>query len=102
MIKPKYRRAKMTCYDEETSKRLINTLLEKAIIKYKCFIILAILCGFRRGELVGLHWSDIDFKNHKITIDRSAYYLSGDGANEKHLKTDSSLKAVFLRFVLSY
>jgi len=68
VIKPKYRRTKMTCYDEETSKRLINTLLEKAPIKYKCFIILAILGGFRRGEIVGLHWSDIDFKNHKITV----------------------------------
>lgn len=94
VIKPKYRRTKMTCYDEETSKRLINTLLAKAPIKYKCFIILAILGGFRRGEIVGLHWNDIDFKNHKITINRSAYYLSGNGVNEKTPKTDSSVRTV--------
>lgn len=75
-------------------KRLINTLLEKASIKYKCFVILAMLGGFRRGEIVGLHWDNVDFKNHKITINRSAYYLSGNGVNEKTPKTDSSVRTV--------
>lgn len=94
VIQPKYRRTKMNCYDEETSKRLINTLLAKAPIKYKCFVILAILTGFRRGEIVGLHWDDIDFKNHKITVNRSAYYLSGQPALEKDPKTDTSSRTI--------
>jgi integrase len=84
----------MSCYDEETSKRLINTLLAKAPIKYKCFVILAILTGFRRGEIVGLHWDDIDFKNHKITVNRSAYYLSGQPTSEKGPKTDTSNRTI--------
>ena len=94
VVQPKYRSTKMTCYDEETSKKLINALLQKAPIKYKCLVILAILTGFRRGELVGLHWNDIDFKNHKISVKRSAYYLSGQPTSEKKPKTDLSTRTI--------
>ena len=94
VVQPKYRSTKMTCYDEETSKKLINALLQKAPIKYKCLVILAILTGFRRGELVGLHWNDIDFKNHKISVKRSAYYLSGHPTSEKDPKTDLSTRTI--------
>lgn len=94
VTKPKYKRTKMTCYDEETSKKLINKLLETAPLKYKCFVILAMLGGFRRGEIVGLHWDDIDFKNKKLTINRSVYYLGRKGVNEKSTKTDSSNRTI--------
>lgn len=94
VVQPKYRSTKMTCYDEETSKKLINALLQKAPIKYKCLVILAILTGFRRGELVGLHWNDIDFKKHKISVKRSAYYLSGQPTSEKKPKTDLSTRTI--------
>lgn len=94
VVQPKFRRTKMSCYDENTSKRLINCLLEKAPLKYKCFVILAILTGFRRGEIVGLHWDDIDFKNNTITVNRSAYYLSGNGTNEKAPKSETSNRTI--------
>ena len=94
VTKPKYKRTKITCYDEETSKKLINKLLETAPLKYKCFVILAMLGGFRRGEIVGLHWNDIDFNNKKITVNRSVYYLGREGVNEKSTKTDSSNRTI--------
>lgn len=94
VTKPKYKRTKMTCYDEETSKKLINKLLETAPLKYKCLVILAMLGGFRRGEIVGLHWDDIDFNNKKITVNRSVYYLGREGVNEKSTKTDSSNRTI--------
>ena len=94
VTKPKIKRSKMNCYDEETSKRLINKLLENAPVKYKCFVLLAILGGFRRGEIVGLHWDDIDFENKKVTINRSVCYLGHEGVNEKDTKTDSSHRTI--------
>lgn len=94
VVQPKYRKVKMCCYDEETSKRLINCLLDKAPTKYKCFAILGILTGFRRGEIVGLHWDDIDFKNKTITVKRSAYYLSGNGTKEKSPKSENSNRTI--------
>ena len=94
VVQPKFRRTKMSCYDEENSRRLINCLLNKAPIKYKCFVILAILTGFRRGEIVGLHWDDINFKNKTITVNRSAYYLSGNTTNEKEPKSETSNRTI--------
>ena len=52
------------------------------------------LGGFRRGEIVGLHWNDIDFNNKKITVNRSVYYLGREGVNEKSTKTDSSNRTI--------
>lgn len=94
VIQPKFNRTKMSCYDEETSKKLINCLLQNAPVKYKCFVILAILTGFRRGELVGLHWDDINFKNKTITVNRSAYYVSGQGIKEKEPKSETSKRTI--------
>lgn len=94
VVQPKYKRTKMNCYDEETSKRLINKLLETAPLKYKCFVILAMLGGFRRGEIVGLHWDNVDFKNHKITVNKNVCYTSEQGMNEKNPKTESSNRTI--------
>lgn len=58
------------------------------------FVILAILTGFRRGKIVGLHWDDIDFKNNRISVKRSAYYLSGMATNEKDPKSDTSTRTI--------
>lgn len=66
----------MTCYDEDTSQKLINKLLECAPLKYKCLVLLAMLGGFRRGEIVGLHWDNVDFKNHKITVNKNVQKLN--------------------------
>lgn len=93
-IKPKFKRTKMSCYDKETASKMLNKLFEIAPLKYQCFVTLAILGGFRRGEIVGLHWEDIDFKNKTITINRSACYLGRQGIMEKVPKTDSSNRTI--------
>ncbi len=41
-------------------------------------VIISITCGLRRGELLGLKWSDIDFKTRKLTVNRSAYRLKNE------------------------
>lgn len=44
---------------------------------------LAIFTGARRGELVGLRFSDFDFENHKVTIERTAIKLKGEKTTTK-------------------
>lgn len=51
--------------------------LEDEPLQYKVIVYLAIMSGAREGELVGLKFSDVDFINHRITIERSAYKLTG-------------------------
>lgn len=40
-------------------------------------VLLAIVLGLRRGEALGLEWSDIDFDYGTISIKRSAIYIKG-------------------------
>jgi integrase len=39
-------------------------------------ILLAVLCGLRRGEIAGLRWKDIDLKQQKLVIVQSAEQTS--------------------------
>lgn len=48
-------------YALEDAQHFLETL-ESAPTKYQAFFVLAIYGGFRRGELLGLEWQDIDFK----------------------------------------
>jgi integrase len=39
--------------------------------KYKTLFMLAVFSGARQGELLGLKWSDMDYKNNQIQIQRT-------------------------------
>lgn len=74
-----------------------QTLLEKlefAEPKYRTFFTLAIYTGFRRGELLGLEWKDIDLGAGIITINRVSQYLKGGitAGTPKTAQSQRSLK----------
>lgn len=49
-------------------------------------------CGLRRGEIFGLKWSDIDFENNTITIERTKTRLRSN--IEKSPKTEQSNRTI--------
>ena len=52
----------------------IFAALETEPLKYKTFIILAVYSGFRRGEMLGLEWKDIDWEHSVISVKRTSNY----------------------------
>lgn len=62
-------------YDEEQTAYLLE-YLENEHIKIKTAIMLVIFTGMRLGEVAGLEWKDIDFKNKVIKVVRSSQYLN--------------------------
>jgi integrase len=46
----------------------IGRLLEAAAPRFRTLLATAILSGLRQGELLGLHWRDVDFDNELIHI----------------------------------
>ena len=101
---PKARKPKRKYYDDEQTQYLITNLTELGTeqIKYKVAIILTVFTGVRLGELMGLEWSDIDFKAGIISINRSSQYLGDKGVFTKTPKTESSIRDVAVPdFVLS-
>lgn len=49
---------------------------------------LAVLGGFRRGELIALTWEDIDFQEHRIYINKAAAHTA-EGTIIKEPKTEA-------------
>ena len=93
---PKARKPLRRHYDEDQTKILVDNLqkLKGNQIKYRTAILLDIFTGARLGELVGLEWSDIDFKSGIININKSSQYLSEKGVFTKAPKTESSIRDV--------
>jgi integrase len=53
------------------SREEIGRLLEEADPTYRTLLATAILSGLRQGELLGLHWDDIDFDRQVIHVRRA-------------------------------
>ncbi len=101
---PKTKKPKRKYYDDEQSKALISGLMEltEEQFKYKVAIILTIFTGVRLGELMGLEWDDINFREGIISINRSSQYLADKGVFTKVPKTESSIRDVAIPdFVVS-
>ena len=69
-------------------------LLENAPLKYRTFFTLAIYSGFRRGEMLGLEWKDIDFENNIISVKRTSNYTSERGIYTDTTKTKRSKRVL--------
>ena len=101
---PKARKPKRKSYDDEQTKILLENLelLPSEDTKYKVAIILTVFTGVRLGELMGLEWADVDFKNGIISINRSSQYLSDMGVFTKVPKTESSIREIAIpEFIIS-
>ena len=101
---PKAKKPKRKYYDDDQCKKLLENLeqLDEEQIKYKTAIILTVFTGVRLGELMGLEWNDIDFRNGIVSINRSSQYLADTGVFTKVPKTESSIREVAIPdFVIS-
>ena len=101
---PKGHKPTRRSYDDEQTKILIENLelLPSEDTKYKVAIILTVFTGVRLGELMGLEWQDVDFKNGIISINRSSQYLADMGVFTKVPKTESSIREIAIpEFIIS-
>lgn len=65
----------------------------KLPLQLKVFYTLSLYCGFRKGETLALHWSDIDFEKKEIRIVK-AVSKAEDGVTIKKPKTPTSVRTV--------
>ncbi|MGO4373629.1 tyrosine-type recombinase/integrase [Paenibacillus sp. MCAF20] len=84
---------KLKFYEEQEAFAVI-TLMNEAAPIWRLFCIGAILEGFRRGELLALEWSEVDFEKQSITISKSISITINSQAVIKLPKTDDSLRTV--------
>lgn len=73
---PKVKQPKIEIFSKQEAAQML-ACLEMEDIQFQTLIQLAIFMGARRGELVALKFSDVDFEQSKITIARAAVKLKG-------------------------
>lgn len=62
----------------------------------KVLFYMAMIGGFRRGEIMALTWDDIDFNNRQVEINKASAYTKANGVITKKPKTASSVRYVTL------
>ncbi len=90
---PKVERKTARFLDDEQVAEMFKCL-EHEPYQYKTMITVLVYTGFRCGELLGLKWSDIDFKNNLISVNKSMLYLPKVGTFEDSTKNTSSERVI--------
>lgn len=80
-------------YSQEEMAQLL-TAINGEPLKYKAFFFLIAYSGFRRSEMLGLEWKDIDFENNIITIKRTSNYTAERGIYTDTTKTKRSQRVL--------
>lgn len=89
---PKQMKPKIEIFTKQEAAAMLAAL-EGEPLQFRVLITLAIYTGARRGELVGLKFSDIDYDNYKLTIQRAAIKLKGQPTATKPPK-DNEVRVV--------
>lgn len=71
--------------------------LSKENVKYQIIVRLALQCGMRRSEILGLTWNAIDFENQTISITQATSTIRGIGTIISGTKNESSKRTIFVK-----
>ncbi|MBR6996144.1 MAG: site-specific integrase [Ruminococcus sp.] len=93
VIIPKGESKEKEIYSQEEMMKLLS-LMQDQPLKYRVFFFLLAYSGFRRAEMLGLEWKDVDFDNCTISVRRTANYVSGVGTYTDTTKTRRSQRTL--------
>lgn len=93
VIPPKSETPEVEYYQPEDIEAIQNAL-ENEPIKWKTFTYILLVTGARRGEVVGLKWTDLDFENNTISFERNVQYLPNKGIYVETPKTPKGYRTI--------
>ena len=82
-------------YTQEEMMQLLELLMKESL-KYRTFFFLIAYSGFRRSEMLGLEWKDIDWENNLISVRRTSNYVPKIGIYTDTTKTRYSQRTIKL------
>ena len=82
--------------DEVQTETLMKILDNEADEMHRTFIRLLLFTGMRRGEILGLRWSDVDFDKGTLNICRTLQFLTDRGIFVDKTKNKSSEREIRL------
>lgn len=93
---PKRDEPEMKTWTQEQADRFLSTSAATEADKLEALWTLALLTGMRRGEILGLRWSDFDKRSSSISVQRSLSRGSSSELIEQAPKTKSGRRRISL------
>lgn len=90
---PKKDKKPVDALTQEEAKRFFQ-LLSKCPLDFRCVLHLLITTGIRRGECMGLRWSDVDERASTITVQRNVTYTPASGVIVSTPKTANGVRTI--------
>lgn len=91
--KAKKNRESKHYYDEQEAQAVVDALYRESL-KWRLLILCSMIGGFRRGELVGLEWSQVNFSENTIKVENNIPLTENGQPVEKGPKSTSSERTV--------
>lgn len=92
---PKTEKKAVNYFEPEQVEAIIEAL-DSEPIKWRALTHILIGSGCRRGECLGLKWSNVDFTNNRIYINNNVVYDPEHGVYESDTKTETSVRWINL------
>ena len=71
---PRIPRPKTHAIDAEGARKLLEAARGE---RFEAILVLALTLGLRRGEILGLRWSDVDFESRAIRVNQALQRVGG-------------------------
>jgi integrase len=92
--KPKRKRKQVNTWSIEECNRFLEYAKKDSKPHFYILYLLAIYTGMRRGEILGLKWTDVNFEQKKISVSRTLYYTKENGIFEQSTKNEGSVRVI--------
>jgi integrase len=93
VTRPRFRRKEMRTL---TDTQVRSLLLVAKGSRYEALLWLAVSTGLPQGELLGLRWSDLDWRNHRLQVQRQLQRGKGTGLDFVQPKPAAGRRVVVL------
>lgn len=90
---PRRERKEMKAITESETAKLLRGL---AGTRYHAPVLIAVSCGLRRGELLGLRWQDIDLEQATLSVRQALEQTKAGGIRMKEPKTPKSKRQIVI------
>ncbi len=89
---PKSESKEKAIYSLDDINKLFSVIQVEAV-KFRAYFTLSVYSGFRRGEMLGLEWKDINWDTNVISVRRTSNYNSVNGIYTDTTKTKTSQRS---------
>jgi integrase len=90
---PNPKRKAPVTWNQEQVRRFLDHVQDH---RWYPIYVLAVYCGFREGEVLGIHFEDVDLLHAKIYVRHAVQYIIGQGLVITEPKSDSGKRPVSL------